>query len=193
MNNHNNRRAGATMNESLLETWIARILKHNRESDMYGKYVCIEAAFVVGRYEEGVTEEIAHRTKRSQSSVQNWAHAARLYQDLRSNGNRKMARHLFRSLPVSHWWLAYDIQQAGYESLYYLLKAFEHSWSGRAMLEEYRKDRDAGTAPLIFRRGVHVIYELANELLMKHNSRLNEDQRVALLGVQDAFAETEAG
>lgn len=169
--------------ESLIDVWVDRIVNNHRDSDMSLKYACIHAAQVVGGY-DGATGVIAKRTKRSVSTVENWAHAFRLYVELRQSN--KLARKLWRELPASHWWLAYDIQQAGYDAMYYLLKAFQHHWSGRDMLKEFAKDREAGTSPIIFKRACLSMFGLASELL-KHVKQLTPLQLEAVELVQEAF------
>ena len=169
--------------ESRLDNRIARIAGYDFNSDMYFKYACLGAATIVGTY-SGMTEEIAKRRNRSVSTVQNWAHAAWLYKDLRKV-NRTIARELWRSLPASHWWLAYDIHQKGYNALYYLALADAHNWSGRAMLQEFDVDLKAGNAKLQIRRAITTIKGLADELL-KSNS-CNDEQIDALMKVQEVF------
>lgn len=169
--------------ETLVEVWIGRVVANHKSSDTHLKYACIAAAQVVGSY-SGATQVIAHDTQRSVSTVENWAHAFRLYRDTRRGD--KLARKLWRELPASHWWLAYDIQQAGYDALYYLLKAYQHHWSGRDMLAEYKLDREAGTAPVIFKRACLSFFGLASEL-MKHTEQLTPLQLEAVEMVREAF------
>jgi len=169
--------------EALIDTWIERIIANHRDSDMSLKYACIQAAQVVGSY-SGATQVIAKATKRSVASVENWAHAFRLYKELRQEN--KLARVLWRALPASHWWLAYDIQRAGYDALYYLTAANQHDWSGREMMQEYKRDMEAGTAPIVFRRACLSLFGLASELL-KHVKQLTPFQLEAVEMVQEAF------
>jgi len=171
--------------ETLVEAWIQRTVDYHNDSDKRLKYACITAAQVVGSY-SGATQTIAKQTKRSVSSVENWAHAFRLYSDLRKNGNRIRVRTLFRTLPASHWWLAYDIQQSGYDALYYLENANLHHWSGRDMLKEFAREREAGNAPLIFKQACRTMFGLASELL-KQAARLTEAQHNAILNVIESF------
>lgn len=177
-----------TLAESQLDARIARVVRYDLNSDLSLKYACLGAETVVGTY-SGVTGEIAKLRKRSVATVENWAHAARLYKTLRKT-DRKIARHLFRELPASHWWLAYDIQVKGYDAGHYLLKAFQHSWSGRAMLGEFDKDMQAGNAPLIFRRACVTFYGLAVELSKQHK-QLTKEQFKAVEAVQKAFEDTQ--
>lgn len=172
--------------EVLVDKRINQIVAFQNGSDSCVKYSCIAAFYVVGSY-SGATDIIAKQTKRSVSSVQNWAHAFRLYKSLRSNGNRKSARALWRNLPASHWWLAYDIQQAGYDALYYLDNAQKHNWSGRDMLREYRQDREGGGAPLVLKHACFAFAELAKELSNKHIGQLTPEQVKAVIAVRKAF------
>lgn len=171
--------------ETLVDIWIERIVANHKSSDTHLKYACINAAQVVGSY-SGATQVIAQRTKRSVSSVENWAHAFRLYKELRQIDRN--ARVYWRLLPASHWWLAYDIQQAGYDALHYLTNAYLHKWSGREMMQEYKRDTEAGTAPIVFKRAVHSFFGLASELL-KHVQKLTPFQIEAIEMVQEAFDE----
>ena len=173
------------ISETLVDKRIDQTVKFNKRSDVELKCACISAFWVVGTY-SGATEKIATESKRSVSSVQNWAHAFRLYKSLRTGRNFRRVRSLWRSLPASHWWLAYDIQQAGYDALHYLDNADQHSWSGRDMMAEYKRDRESGTAPLIFRHACYSFLGLANEL-SKYN--LTAKQRVAIAAVLEAFGE----
>src|SRR5258706_8480435 len=172
-------------NQNLPDKWINNIVRWHAESDMRLKYACIAAGRVVGSY-NGATGIIAKRTKRSVSTVENWAHAWRLYADLRKNGNRIRVRTLFRELPASHWWLAYDIYIAGYDALYYLTNAYAHSISGREMLREFAQDREAGYAPLMLKRACLSFYGLALEL-EKRNGELSKSQHAAVLEVKREF------
>jgi len=171
--------------ETLVDAWIDRVVVYHKGSDTHLKCACIAAAQVVGSY-SGATQVIAHETSRSVSSIENWAHAFRLYKEIRKTD--RLARKLWRELPASHWWLAYDIQQSGYDALYYLLKAYEHNWSGRDMLKEYKQDRDAGAAPIVFKRVILSFRGLADELSLKHLGSLNAEQIDAVTRVRKAFA-----
>ena len=175
------------ISESAIDRHIERAISYYGRSDTGLKYTCIACSPVVGSY-DGTTQAIAHEIQRSVSTVENYAHAHWLYKGLRrsSNGSKKLVRTLWRELPASHWWQAWNIFENGYDALYYLTLAYQHKFSGRAMMGEYRKDIEAGNAPLIFRRAMSTIYGLAGELL-KHSQSLTEGQRIALLSVQDEF------
>lgn len=175
------------LDENIPDKWIANIIRWHSESDTRLKYACVAAGRVVGSY-NGATGVIAKETNRSIATVENWAHAWRLYADLRSNGNRTRVRTLFRVLPASHWWLAYDIQQAGYDALYYLTNAHANKMSGREMLREWAQDREAGYAPLVFKRACLSFYGLAGEL-EKRSGELTKAQRHAVKVVREVFAE----
>lgn len=169
--------------EQLVDTWVGRVVSYHAGSDASLKCACIVAAQVVGSY-SGTTGVIAKETKRSVSSVENWAHAFRLYKELRQTD--KLARVLWRKLPCSHWWLAYDIQAAGYDALYYLTMAIQNDMSGRDMLQEWKRDREAGNAPIVFKRACLSFFGLASEL-EKQAGKLNPAQRKAIAMVKEAF------
>jgi hypothetical protein len=172
----------------MVEKRISQIVTYHRGSDIQIKAACIAAARVVGSY-DGTTGVIAKQTKRSVASVENWAHAFRLYNELRTNlADFRRVRCLWRSLPASHWWLAYDIQTSGYDALYYLDNADKHAWSGRDMLKEWRQDRENGGAPLILKRACYAFAELAKELSQKHIGQLTTEQQKAVIAVRKAFA-----
>jgi len=181
-----NIRAGrqSSINEAIVDGWIARAIRYDRDSDMSLKYHCINASPVVGKYKNGGTKAIADGIKRSVSTVENHAHAHWLYEELR-RVNIKIARRLWRDLPASHWWLAYDIQRSGYEALHYLDFACLHKWSGRDMLEQYKKDLEAGNAPIQFKRLCVSIRGLADELLGRREA--TPAQIKAAQAVQKAF------
>lgn len=172
--------------EQLIDKWIENIIRWHADSDTSLKRACIAAGRVVGSY-NGSTGVIAGATNRSAATVENWAHAWRLYAEIRKGVNRMRVRILFRELPASHWWLAYDIQRAGYDALYYLTNAHAHHYSGREMLREYAADREAGYAPMLFARAASVLRSLADELDSKYGERLNRRQRAALKAVREAF------
>ena len=171
-------------NEAIVDGWIARAIAYNQRSDTCVKYACINASPVVGKYANGGTEAIAKGIKRSVSTVQNHAHAHWLYCELRTVDTRR-ARELWRTLPASHWWLAYDIQKAGYEALHYLDFADLHKWSGRDMLEQYRKDIEAGNAPIQYKRLCVSIRGIAEELLGRKET--TPAQIKAAFAVRKAF------
>lgn len=174
--------------ESLLDSRVERAARYAASSDAALKYACLVASTVVGTY-SGITQEIARRTRRSVSSVENWAHAGKLYKALRKEniqpGKFRFVRTLWRSLPASHWWLAYDIQQSGYDALNYLQNAFMHSWSGRAMMGEFDKDLHAGTAPLIFSRAVLSFRGLADELAKSRQLTAQQAAAVEMVRATD--------
>lgn len=176
--------------ESVVDRWVERAIEHYGNSDMQLKMSCIVASAVVGTYSGGA-QVIAKAINRSVSTVENHAHAGKLYKALRRDAVTSIAfrhvRNLWRALPASHWWLAYDIQQAGYKALNYLAMADFHGWSGRAMMGEFDKDLHAGTAPLIFSRAVLSFRGLADELYKRPNS-LTDRQLAAVCEVLDAFA-----
>jgi len=158
-----NGRVVISTNEGTIDARIARVVRFGLDSELSLKKACIVAASVVGTY-SGVTQEIAKRTKRSVSTIENWAHAFRLYEQLRKF-NHDVSWCLWRELPASHWWLAYDIQAKGYDALHYLTMAEHHSWSGRDMMQEFKRDFEAGNAPMIRARALLSFRGLADELM----------------------------
>ena len=175
--------------EGNIDRHIDRTVRYIDGSDLGLKFACIAASPVVGSY-DGTTQEIAKRTRRSVSTVENWAHAHWLYKATRSNGNRQIARIMWRRLPPTHWWKAWDIHQAGYDALYYLTAAYQYGWSAQGMMAEWDKERLAGHAPLQLKRAKISFFGLASELL-KQSQLLTEDERQACLFVVDAFEVTE--
>lgn len=164
--------------ESRIENRIQRTVEYDKSSDTYLKMACITASYAgVGEYQHGVTLEIAKRAKRHVSTVENWNHAFWLYENLRRDPiHKKLIRELWRRLPASHWWLAWDIQQRGYDALYYLGNAGMHNWSARAMMEEYKADLDAGNAPLQFVNEKVRVGDGLHRLLTVHRSELSQRQ-----------------
>jgi hypothetical protein len=172
--------------EEAVDRHIDRAVKWHKGSDTRLKFACIAASPIVGTYSDG-TAKIAKESRRSVSAVENWAHAHWLYKAYRSNGHRKASRFLWREMPASFWWLAYDIHTAGYDAMHYLQKAYEHKSSSRDMMADFKADRDAGQAPLIFHRAKIALRGLANELIEKHWKSLNKDQRQVLVSVTEMF------
>src|SRR5687768_16419139 len=107
-----------TVNESLVDKRIQQAVDFGKRSDAGLKAACIAASPIVGTYSHG-TQQIATARNRSVSTVENWAHAHWLHVELRKEGGHVLpiSRSLWRHLPASHWWLAYDIQTKGYEAL----------------------------------------------------------------------------
>ena len=173
-----------TMPEGNVDRHIERAAKFYGASDTCLKFTCIAASPIVGTYNGG-TEAIARSILRSVSTVENYAHAHWLYRDLRTNGNRIRVRILWRSLPASHWWQAYDIHKNGYDAFYYLNNADLNKWSGRDMMFEYRRDREAGSAPLVFSRMILALCGLVAEL--EKQKSITIEQRAALVAVRKAF------
>lgn len=171
------------MNESLVDKRIDQVVEWASASDTCVKYTSMAAAQVVGTY-SGITEQIAKQTKRSVSTVQNWAHAKWMY-DASRKVRMSYARKLWRELPLSFWWIAWTFQQNGYEATDYLVCAYENEWSTRDMREEFKRDVEAGTARLQTKRVRVVLVGLAHEVL---NSReFTEDERMAAGILIEAF------
>ena len=171
--------------EAIIDKRVSQAIKWHKGSDAYVKYAMIAASCVVGKYDEGATIEIARCCKRSLATIQNWAHGHWLYRDLRVNGKQTRVRTLWRSLPASHWWQAWDIHKNGYDAYFYLNNADLNGWSGRDMMFEYRCDREAGNAPLVFSRMVLSLCGLVAEL--EKSKSITDKQRAALAAVRKAF------
>jgi hypothetical protein len=172
--------------ESNIDRHIDRVVKYVDSSDLGLKFACIAASAVVGTY-DGTTQEIAKRTRRSVSTVENWAHAHWMYSAARKI-NIKVARALWRTLPPTHFWKAWDIHQAGYDALYYLCGASEYNWSAQGMMAEWDKERVAGHAPLQLSRAKLSFFGLASELC-KRGGELTAKQNAAVDAVLKEFAE----
>ena len=174
--------------EGNIDRHIDRTVKYVDGSDLGLKCACIAASPVVGTY-DGTTQEIAKRTMRSVSTVENWAHAHWMYSAARKI-NIKVARALWRTLPPTHFWKAWDIHQAGYDALYYLNNAWMYNWSAQGMMAEWDKERVAGHAPLQLSRAKLSFFGLASEL-WKQGKQLTVAQRNAVDAVLEAFEVTE--
>lgn len=179
------------MLEQTVDKRISQAADFFGKSDRQLKYTCIAASPVVGTYSGG-TEQIAKRILRSVSTVENYAHGHWLYRDLRAQcqtkdklEQKRRIRAMWRSLPASHWWQAYDIHKSGYDAYFYLNNANLNGWSGRDMMFEYRRDREAGNAPLVFSRMVLSLCGLVAEL--EKTKSITQNQRAALQAVREAF------
>jgi len=178
-----------TQTEGLVDKRIRQAIDYGKGSDTGLKAACIAASPIVGMYSHG-TQQIATARNRSVSTVENWAHAHWLYKELRTTdrkGDKKVARNLWRNLPASHWWLAYDIQAKGYDAFTYLVHSHTHNWSGRDMMQEFKRDFEAGTAPMVLRRVFVTFGGLADELL-RNRKQLTPAQVAAAEAVKEAFA-----
>lgn len=171
--------------ESIIDNWIERAISFYGKSDWALKLSCINASPVVGKYDGG-TKMIADGIRRSPSTVENHAHAHWLYKALRTGKVHTQVRTLWRTLPATHWWHAWGIHQAGYNALHYLTNAAAHGWSVRDMMEEYKRDREAGTAPLVLARAMHTAKGLMADIL-SHPDGLTREQREAARRVVEVF------
>lgn len=156
-----------SIHEGIIDKRIRQVVDFSKSSDTHGKYACIAASLIVGTYSHA-TQQMATQCKRHVSTIENWAHAHWLYVEVRREYPH-IARGLWRQLPASHWWLAYDIQTKGYDALHYLTNARTHSWSGREMMQEYKKDMEAGNAPMVLKRALIAFRGLGDELLRSMN------------------------
>lgn len=155
-----------TINESLIDKRIHQAVTYYGSAEMSLKLTAIAAARVVGKY-DGTTAEIAKQIRRSPSTVENLAHAFWLYEYERK-AYKSASRDLWRELPISHWWIAYDhIHSVGCRALKYLDMAYSHGWSGRRMLQEFRVDyeREHGAPPpvkieRVYSRAVNVVTDI---------------------------------
>ena len=171
--------------ESIIDKRIEQAVMADQGSDTCLKYACLAVSRIVGSY-SAATAEIAKRRNRHVSTIENWAHAAWLYTELRRNKSDLCnARRLWRVLPASHWWQAYDIQNNGYDALHYLTLAADHHMSGREMMQNYKADMMAGNAPLVFSRAKIAFRGLATELAKQ---KLTPPQKAAVKAVLAAFS-----
>lgn len=173
--------------EAIVDKRIEQAVAYHKGSDTRLKCACLAAGTVVGTYSEYATQKIAKASNRSIASVENWAHAAWLYKECRTL-NTQLARRLWRILPASHWWLAYDVHVKGYNAFFYLAKAGSHGWSGREMLREFDIDLKAGNAKLQIKRALIAFRGLADEL-WKQAAQLTEEQCEAIEKVIAVFGE----
>lgn len=174
------------VNEGIIDKRIKQTVEWSKTSDTHLKYACIAASPIVGTYSHA-TKMIAEQRNRSVATVENWAHAHWLYVELRRNPDYcYWSRRLWRELPASHWWLAYDIQVKGYDAMHYLNLAYGHKWSGRDMMQEYKKDMEAGNAPMVIKRVLIAFRGMADELAKSKN--LTWQQAAAVEMVREAFA-----
>lgn len=177
-------------NESIPDGWVTKAVAAYRSSQLYGKLFAVYAGAMVGKYQEGGTQALAAAILRSPSTVQNHAHAYWLYCELRRNlADYHQARVLWRALPISHWWTAYDIQRAGYEALKYLAMADRHQWSGREMIRNYQADVEAATGgrqPVPFTKAVIKFRAMGDEAAL-YWDELTEKQKTAVRVWREAF------
>jgi len=152
------------VDEQEIENSIKRIGVYLEKSDKNMRMVALLCANVVGKY-SSVTQNIADRYQRHVSTVENWAHAGQLLLELiKENRTRRRAVALWKSLSISHWSRAWEIQNAGYRGFYYLNMAAGNRLSGRDMTENFKTERESGIAPMLFDRGMTALVNLAFEL-----------------------------
>ncbi len=114
-------KAQAGWDEASTEREIARCVKAVRASDKCLWVAGYWAARVVGTYAEYGAQAIAIQAGRSPSSVENWAHAWEMYDNLRKFGcnsepvvNRAFIRSLQnmrRELSPCHFWTAWELKR----------------------------------------------------------------------------------
>jgi len=169
-----------------IKTHVELAIKYARKSDAGLKVAGLMAADVVGKYSHE-TKVIADAVGRDVSTVENWAHAIWLYRELKLDPDHfQRVRKLFRLLPASTWWNAYDIQVKGYDAFYYLDKTAEHRWSGRRMMEEWKADLMAGIAKMNFRRARRAMAELAQEILQQ-DKKITHSEKSACVLILEVF------
>lgn len=173
------------INETLIDKRIRQAIDYGKGSDTSLKCAALAAGRVVGKY-TAATQQIADARNREVSTVQNWAHAAWMYQELKDYPRRDVqrVRELWHELPVSHWWLAWDKirncnEAHNWNTFYYLNNAFIHGWSGRRMLEEFQADYVAyeGAPPPV---KITTVYNKAVSVVTDVLTRLDEitDDRI---------------
>lgn len=172
--------------EEIIDKRIEQAERYYSQTERNLKAVCISASRVVGTY-SGVTQTIAERIRRDSSTVENYAHAHWCKLAIRENGNAKRVRELWHVLPASHFWQAWTIHKAGYRAYDYLNNAALHLWSGREMMDEWKRDREAGNAPLRQEQALTAFRGLAAEIAKIKG--LTKEQREAVKAVLAAFGE----
>lgn len=170
--------------EEIIDKRIEQAARYYSQTERNLKAVCISASRVVGTY-NGVTAAIADRIRRDSSTVENYAHAHWCKLAIRQNGNARRVRELWHVLPASHFWLAWTIHKSGYRAFDYLNNSALHGWSGRVMLEEWKRDREAGNAPLRAEQALTAFRGLAAEIAKLKG--LTKEQREAVKAVLAAF------
>ena len=91
---------------------IARAAAYSDRSDRNLWAAGLYAARVIGTYERHAAQAIADKAGRDVSSVENWAHAAQMYQDVRAVTTPRDARNLRRALTLSHFWTAWELRKS---------------------------------------------------------------------------------
>lgn len=170
-----------TINEGMIDKRTQQAVTFYGKSEMSLKLTAYAAGRVVGKY-DGTTVMIAKQIKRSPSTVENLAHAFWLYDEMRYLAKPdvvKRVRELWRKLPISHWWLAWDSVDNAYDAYKLLDNAEKHGWSGRDMLREYKADyeREHGAPPPV---AIGKVYGRAVNVVTDVLARFSEvDSRVA--------------
>ena len=143
--------------EVLTETDIDRVVSASRRSDGNLWVAGFYAARVVGTYAEAGTREIADRTGKDPSTVENWAHAWDLYNEIRNGINSGTARTLRKTLTLSHFSNAWELRRKYDLSLEVITDHLEqiviyreqgHKWSSEALRQEVDAQEDkTGNVP----------------------------------------------
>ena len=146
----------SAVNEDIVERDIDRAVAASRKADCNLWVAGFFAARVVGMYQNNAVIEIGLRAGKSVASVQNWAHAWEMYNELRLTDACR-ARKLRRRLSPSHFWTAWEKRNKyGYslkKVLHYFGQVLDHKKNGEphgadALAREIEaEENQLGTVP----------------------------------------------
>ena len=123
------------VNENIIERDIQRAAQASRAADNDLWVACFFVSRVVGYGIENATKHIADTVGRHPSTVENWAHAYWMYEDLRKFGVASVTlRDLRRMLTPTHFWTAWGLKQkyrmSNKKVMQYLSQLLAHMHNG---------------------------------------------------------------
>ena len=96
--------------EERIERDIDRVVEAARAADR-SLWLAGKLAYrIVGKYKVNATKDIALKVGRSESTVENWAHAAELFFDLACAGYGRAVWSVRNSLSPTHFWRMWDLR-----------------------------------------------------------------------------------
>jgi hypothetical protein len=96
--------------EDRIENEIDRAAAAARAGDKCLWIAGLHVARILGKYKVNAVKDIALKAGRHESSVENWAHAVWLLNDLRKSGFASDVKTLRKMLTPTHFWRMWDLR-----------------------------------------------------------------------------------
>lgn len=162
------------MNEEQVERHIGAAvaeLKHGETNIWRAGY---HAHKLLGTYKKYGISGIAKASKKSVSSITNYANAYNMWLDVvRFTDSCEPARLLRRDLTPSHFWRMWEKRNSYNLSIRkcteYLFLASTHGWSGEEMIEELITEMGRKTSPKALQTLYKVVYNICADLMTAYS------------------------